>query len=89
MTKNDLAAKYQKLDHREHVLKRPNMYIGNIEKDVCETWVLDEQAVAMKKKNLTYIPGLYKIFDEILVNAIDHSVLQLVVLFPIVASYSK
>lgn len=74
MTKNDLAAKYQKLDHREHVLKRPNMYIGNIEKDVCETWVLDEQAVAMKKKNLTYIPGLYKIFDEILVNAIDHSV---------------
>lgn len=72
--KNQLAKKYQKLDHREHVLHRPNMYIGNIETDVCETWVFDASMGKMIKKELRYVPGLYKIFDEILVNAIDHGV---------------
>ena len=26
----------------------------------------------MEQKEITYIPGLFKIFDEIIVNAIDH-----------------
>jgi DNA topoisomerase II len=68
------ASKYQKLDHREHILKRPNMYIGNIDKDVCDTWLLQQEATTMVRQNITYIPGLYKIFDEILVNALDHAV---------------
>lgn len=69
-----LVSKYQKLDHREHVLKRPNMYIGSIDKDICSTWVFDDTKAKMTKKELSYVPGLYKIFDEILVNAIDHVV---------------
>lgn len=67
-----MSKKYQKLDHREHILKRPNMYIGSIEKDTYKTWVFSSNG--MTKKEITYVPGLYKIFDEILVNAIDHSV---------------
>jgi DNA topoisomerase-2 len=70
MTTN-LATKYKKLDARDHVLTRPGMYIGSIEPDVCDTWVYDGER--MIKKTLNYVPGLYKIFDEILVNAIDHS----------------
>jgi DNA gyrase/topoisomerase IV subunit B len=69
-----ISKKYQKLDHREHVLHRPNMYIGNIDIDTCSSWVFDDPSNKMVKKTLTYIPGLYKIFDEILVNAIDHGV---------------
>jgi DNA topoisomerase-2 len=69
-----ISKKYQKLDHREHVLHRPNMYIGNIDQDTCSSWVFDDASNKMVKKTLTYIPGLYKIFDEILVNAIDHGV---------------
>jgi DNA topoisomerase-2 len=70
----DLGSKYVKLDQREHVLHRPGMYIGSIEQDICETWVYEPTSQKMVKKPITYIPGLLKIFDEILVNAIDHSV---------------
>lgn len=74
MAGDKLSKKYQKLDHREHVLKRPNMYIGSIEKDVCNMYVFSETENKMVKKDVSYVPGLYKIFDEILVNAIDHNV---------------
>lgn len=69
-----ISAKYKKLDAREHVLTRPGMYIGSIEEDSCDTWVFDNENKKMIKKNIKYIPGMYKIFDEILVNAIDHAV---------------
>lgn len=68
-----LADKYVKLDPREHVLTRPGMYIGSIEEDSCHTWIFDKDDNKMIKKTIKYTPGLYKIFDEILVNAIDHS----------------
>lgn len=68
-----LQNKYKKLDHREHVLSRPGMYIGSIEEDTYNTWVFDSESKKMIKKEIKIVPGLYKIFDEILVNAIDHA----------------
>jgi len=65
---------YQKLSHLEHVLLRPSTYIGSIEKTVEEVFVIDDSEpdnVYIKKKSIEYIPGLFKIFDEILVNAED------------------
>ena len=70
----DVSEKYQKLEQREHVLARPGMYIGSIEEDVYDTWVFNQDSNKMEKREIKFIPGLYKIFDEILVNAIDHSV---------------
>ena len=29
-------------------------------------WVMDEETSTMTQRELTYVPGLYKIFDEIL-----------------------
>lgn len=66
-----ISQKYQKLDPKEHVLKRPGMYVGSIEEDTIDLWVMEENN-KMIKKQVKYTPGLYKIFDEILVNAIDH-----------------
>lgn len=68
----DIQNKYKKLDHREHVLARPGMYIGSIEEDLQTTWVFDSETSKMVKKEVRITPGLYKIYDEILVNAIDH-----------------
>jgi DNA topoisomerase-2 len=62
---------YQKLSELEHVLHRPGMYIGSVDKNTAERWVLFNSK--MVKKQLTYNPGIFKIFDEILSNAIDHS----------------
>lgn len=64
--------KYEKLSQREHILKRPDSYIGAIDPITQKTWII-ENGVCIKKE-LTYSPGLCKIFDEIIVNAIDHSV---------------
>ena len=68
-------AKYQKMDHREHVLARPGMYIGSVDEDVYTTWVADisSEEPRIVKREVRVVPGLYKIFDEIVVNAIDHA----------------
>jgi len=49
------------------------MYIGTIEPTIIDTYIVDNSNKIIKKQ-ITYIPGLFKIFDEALVNAIDHSV---------------
>lgn len=71
--KDNIAKKYQKLDHREHVLQRPQMYIGSVDVDSYKTWVATEDGASVECKDTEYVPGLYKIVDEILVNAIDHA----------------
>ena len=58
----------------EHIIDLPDTYIGSVEKTELETWVLDESGESMIFKSISYIPGLYKIFDEVLVNAIDQHV---------------
>ena len=58
----------------EHIIDIPDTYIGSIEKTDVDTWVYNEKDNKIEYKNIKYIPGLYKIFDEILVNAIDQHV---------------
>ncbi|RKO89490.1 Dna topoisomerase Iia AtpaseADP [Blyttiomyces helicus] len=57
---------YQKKTPIEHVLLRPDSYIGSIEYQTVPMWVLDGEA-GMVFRNVSYVPGLYKIFDEIIV----------------------
>ena len=61
---------YQKKSQLEHVLLRPDTYIGNVEKHTLPLWAWENGG--MVHKDITYVPGLYKIFDEILVNAADN-----------------
>lgn len=68
----DIKDKYVKLDPIEHVLRRPNMYVGSIEEDEYSTWVYDDKIEKMKKMKLKYVPGFYKIYDELIVNVLDH-----------------
>ncbi len=72
ITSSNAAKRYKKVDPREHVLLRPGMYIGSTEPDRLKTWTLDVDKNLFIKRDVDYVPGLYKIFDEILVNAIDH-----------------
>jgi DNA topoisomerase-2 len=64
----------QKLTHIEHVLKRPDSYVGPVELGTEPYWILNGDKFS--KKNLKYSPALLKIFDEILVNAIDRNSLH-------------
>jgi len=56
----------------ELILERPNQYIGSIIKQEEKLWVYDEFRDKFINKKISYAPGLYKIFDEILVNASDN-----------------
>jgi DNA topoisomerase-2 len=69
----NIEDKYKKHELRSHIYSRPAMYIGTIEPNTIETYIVDNSNKIIKKQ-ITYIPGLFKIFDEALVNAIDHSV---------------
>ena len=94
--------KYQKMTDREHILKKPDTYIGTIERTDMVEYVMDAAATAagaattasasesgpgeaattpgvlprLTRRNITYIPGLYKLFDEGMVNMRDHVVRQ-------------
>ncbi|CAN6253652.1 unnamed protein product [Urochloa humidicola] len=61
---------YQKKTQLEHILLRPDTYIGSVEKHTQMLWVYE--GGQMVNRSVTYVPGLYKIFDEILVNAADN-----------------
>ena len=68
---DEISSMYKKMSQRDHVLNLPDTYIGSIEESEIESWVYDKTEGKMVKKMIRMIPGLYKIFDEILVNAID------------------
>ena len=68
----DLADNYQKKTQLEHIKDAPDTYIGSVEKDTIENWILDDEK--MKFKSFEWIPGLYKCFDEAIVNCRDHYV---------------
>ena len=57
---------YQKKTQLEHILLRPDTYVGSIEETTKQMWVYDDESEAIVCKTITFVPGLYKIFDEIL-----------------------
>ncbi|CAG0893186.1 unnamed protein product [Cyprideis torosa] len=63
---------YQKKTQLEHILLRPDTYIGSVEPVTQTMWVYDNILEKMVNREITFVPGLYKIFDEILVNAADN-----------------
>lgn len=71
---SNASNQYQRLSQLEHILKRPDTYIGSIEKNDVEMWCYDDETDQMVHKQVTIVPGLYKIFDEILVNAADNKI---------------
>jgi DNA topoisomerase-2 len=64
--KNSIEKIYQKKSQLEHILLRPDTYIGSVEPLTQEMWIWDFDSEKMVKKEITFVPGLYKIFDEIL-----------------------
>lgn len=67
-----LAKTYQKKTDREHILDAPDTYIGSIEPDEVKDWTWNATTESMENRTYTWIPGLYKCFDEAVVNARDH-----------------
>ena len=72
MSKN-IEDKYKKYELLEHIQSLPDTYIGSTEITRIRTYIYNDETKKMFEKEISYIPGLLKIFDEVVVNAIDHS----------------
>lgn len=70
--KKTIEETYTKKTQLEHILLRPDTYIGSVEKQTQQVWVLDADTKQLVNRNCSFVPGLYKIFDEIIVNAADN-----------------
>jgi len=63
--------KYKILDPIDHVLLRPQTYVGSNKETTKETWLISDKKVELKE--VTYIPSFIKIFDEVVTNSVDES----------------
>lgn len=52
----------------EHILLRPDTYIGSVEQLTQPMFILNSETDRIVQKEISFTPGLYKIFDEILVS---------------------
>jgi len=71
---SELSTKYQQKTDKQHILDNPDTYIGSVEEIDSNVWVLNEEGNKIIEKNIKYIPGLFKLFDEGIVNCRDHVV---------------
>tara|TARA_Y100000992_G_scaffold203828_1_gene139195 strand:- start:2536 stop:5811 length:3276 start_codon:yes stop_codon:yes gene_type:complete len=64
-----MAETYKKYTQIEHVIARPGMYVGDTKDTASDCWVITDNKAELK--SCKWNPGIFKIFDEILVNAAD------------------
>ena len=72
MESDSIELTYVKLTPIEHILKKPGMYIGDIDFRTEDQYIYDNNLIVMKE--ITWSPGLYKIVDELIVNSYDQSI---------------
>ena len=68
MTTNN--SKYRQMEHIKHIKELPDTYVGSSICEDKELYVYENDKIV--KKSINWVPALYKIFDEIIVNAIDN-----------------
>ena len=69
-----IEQKYKKLDNIDHILLRPNVYIGSVKTADETLFIYNKDEKCMEFKQVKYNPGLLKIINEVLDNSIDHSI---------------
>ena len=73
-TTNKLFFDVQQKTDKQHILDNPDTYIGSVENIDADMWVMAEDGLRIVERNINYIPGLFKLFDEGIVNCRDHVV---------------
>ena len=63
----------QKTD-KQHILDNPDTYIGSVENIDSTLWIMSDNDEKIIEKQISLIPGLFKLFDEGIVNCRDHVV---------------
>ena len=72
-TKKQQDNEIKTLTPREHILLRPNMYIGGVKPSETEEWLLTEEG-GIELKKITYVEGLLKTLNEAIDNSVDEGI---------------
>ena len=73
----NLANKYQQKTDKQHILDNPDTYIGSVEIVDSNLYIFstnEESKTNIVEKQIQYIPALFKLFDEGIVNCRDHAI---------------
>lgn len=75
-TMGDRSSKYRKLSPLEHITTRPGMYLGDTSVATAKVWLasVSEATVSLRSAQVDFVPALFKLFDEVVSNALDASV---------------
>ena len=65
---NELFFNVEQKTDKQHILDNPDTYIGSVETVDSDLWILNEASDKIIQKNINYVPGLFKLFDECIVN---------------------
>ena len=68
MTTNN--SKYRQMEHIKHIKELPDTYVGSSVCEDKELYIYENGKIT--KKSVSWVPAVYKIFDEIMVNAVDN-----------------
>ena len=71
-TNSELFFDVQQKTDKQHILDNPDTYIGSVETIDSPMWIINEESNKIIEKTIQYIPGLFKLFDEGIVNCRDH-----------------
>ncbi len=69
-----IASEYDAIPENEHPLICTGMYIGSCKTVKTEKFIAEEESLNIIKQKINHNPGLTRIFEEVLLNAYDHSV---------------
>ncbi|VBB18314.1 DNA gyrase/topoisomerase IV [Yasminevirus sp. GU-2018] len=70
----DVEDVYKGMTLHQHILSAPDTYIGTTLVDEVRMFIFDEDTNKINEDVINYVAGFFKTFDEILVNARDHTV---------------
>lgn len=71
-TDEDIAGQYEKKTQLEHILLRPQMYIGSTDTINKDLFLFNKDNTKIVKCNAKFNSGFNRIFEEILLNAFDN-----------------
>lgn len=70
--KKEVKRDFRQLNDREHILARPAVYIGNVDKCIFSDYFLENNRIVYEE--IEYVPAFIKIINEVLDNSIDEAI---------------
>ncbi len=69
--KKTIEEKYKSMTEIEHVLLRSGMWVGSVRDEEKQLFIYDDESGKMTSKEVTYVPAMLKLVDEVLSNSCD------------------